>query len=271
MVVVLNPDAPAAGSQGDNISVVLRKSMLILKGTFMAPDGSGVDYDKLEASSEWKDFVVALSALHFIKPTDFTNDKEKIAFFINMYNVLMIHGLLYKKYRTHPVIDGDKTFFDDVAYRIGNHEISLNAMEHGILRGNRPHPSDREATTFWKTDAEDDTQKKLTQWCVKEVDPRIHFALNCGARGCPRIQVYTSTNLEKGLALATTTFLENVPEPHSDEDKLTVSMLFKWYGSDFGATEADVAQWICSRAKHLQGKTCSGLEYEPYDWSMNKI
>jgi hypothetical protein len=29
-----------------------------------------------------------------------------------------------------------------------------------------------------------------------EVDPRMHFALNCGARGCPPIQIYDSENVE---------------------------------------------------------------------------
>ena len=31
------------------------------------------------------------------------------------------------------------------------------------------------------------------------VDPRIHFALVCGAKSCPPIKMYTPDNLEEGL------------------------------------------------------------------------
>lgn len=33
-------------------------------------------------------------------------------------------------------------------------------------------------------------------------DPRIHFALVCGAKSCPPIKLYTPDNLEEGLAAA---------------------------------------------------------------------
>ena len=38
------------------------------------------------------------------------------------------------------------------------------------------------------------------------VDPRIHFALNCGAASCPPIRVYTPERLEFGLAAAASAF-----------------------------------------------------------------
>ncbi len=49
-------------------------------------------------------------------------------------------------------------------------------------------------------------------WCwvqvVKPVDPRIHFALVCGAKSCPPIKVYTPTSLQEGLDSATMAFCE---------------------------------------------------------------
>ena len=38
------------------------------------------------------------------------------------------------------------------------------------------------------------------------VDPRIHFALNCGAASCPPIRIYTPDRLEFGLAAAAGAF-----------------------------------------------------------------
>lgn len=43
---------------------------------------------------------------------------------------------------------------------------------------------------------------------VKDMDKRIHFALNCGAKSCPPIKVYTPETLEEGLQSAAATFCE---------------------------------------------------------------
>ncbi len=49
-------------------------------------------------------------------------------------------------------------------------------------------------------------------WCLVQVvspmDPRIHFALVCGAKSCPPIKVYTPTSLQEGLDSATMAFCE---------------------------------------------------------------
>jgi hypothetical protein len=50
---------------------------------------------------------------------------------------------------------------------------------------------------------------------VQPLDPRIHFALVCGARSCPPIRVYTEDALEEGLAAAAAAFCESAPRPRS--------------------------------------------------------
>ena len=72
------------------------------------------------------------------------------------------------------------------------------------------------------------------KYTVKEFDPRIHFALNCGASSCPPISVYTPDNVETGLESATVNFI-NSPETSLDLNgrQIQVSSLFKWYKSDF--------------------------------------
>ena len=39
------------------------------------------------------------------------------------------------------------------------------------------------------------------------LDPRIHFALNCGAKSCPPIRVYSTPNLDSQLNRASASFL----------------------------------------------------------------
>ena len=59
-----------------------------------------------------------------------------MAFFINIYNALVIHGNIergtptntYQRYK----------FFSTVSYNIGGQNFTLNDIENGILRGNKP-------------------------------------------------------------------------------------------------------------------------------------
>ena len=46
-------------------------------------------------------------------------------------------------------------------------------------------------------------------WCqvVSPVEPRIHFALVCGAKSCPPIKLYSPDTLEEGLAGAAEAFI----------------------------------------------------------------
>lgn len=68
----------------------------------------------------------------------------------------------------------DGQFWSRMAYQIGEYNFSLDDIEHGILRSNRVHPSKK--ITFF---SDSDPRMKLR---VRTFDPRIHFALNCGAR-----------------------------------------------------------------------------------------
>ena len=95
-------------------------------------------------------------------------------------------------------------------------------------------------------------------------EPLIHFALVCGAKSCPPIKTYTAAvsffhfspvfsccdydillflqNVNKELALAAESFLESDEALRVDKEKSTIhlSMIFKWYGVDFGANQQEV-------------------------------
>ena len=89
------------------------------------------------------------------------------------------------------------------SYNIGGLIYSLNEIENGLLRGNRKSAVPFTFVPFRKSD---DPKRALQLKC----DPRIHFALNCGAVSCPPIAVYSSEaeELNNQLALATEGFLD---------------------------------------------------------------
>lgn len=64
--------------------------------------------------------------------------EEKLAFFINLYNMMAIHAILTWG---HPAGALDRRkFFGDFKYVIGGCSYSLSAIHNGVLRGNQRPP-----------------------------------------------------------------------------------------------------------------------------------
>jgi hypothetical protein len=64
--------------------------------------------------------------------------EEKLAFFVNLYNMMTIHALVTCGHPGGPL--DRKKFFGDFKYVIGGCAYSLSAIENGILRGNQRPP-----------------------------------------------------------------------------------------------------------------------------------
>ncbi len=82
------------------------------------------------------------------------------------------------------------------------------------------------------------------RYSMRRCDPRIHFALNCGARSCPQIAIYSSTNLEKALNMATTSYCNAEVDILLENAEVRLSKLFLWYKNDFGRSETEVLRLI---------------------------
>jgi len=154
------------------------------------------------------------------------SDDEKMVFGIHLYNIMVRHA--YIKVGV-PLKDNQRgAFFTGVCYNVGNQILSLDDVEHGMIRANTRHPYH-----MHKQFVGEDPRRA---WAVTELDPRIHFTLFCGANSCPPINSYTPENLESELQLAAEAFCQEDSNVLLDETTNTMhlSMLFKWYRNDFG-------------------------------------
>jgi hypothetical protein len=109
---------------------------------------------------------------------------------------------------------------------------------------------------------------------VVPLDPRIHFALNCGASSCPSLRAWIPENIDGALSWATEQFLLEDLEIDLDRKFVRLSMIFKWYAKDFGANKRQLLEWCHAHApSELRPKISAllGLRFDvrfkPYDWS----
>ena len=75
-------------------------------------------------------------------------------------------------------------FFNTVSYVIGGLTFTLNEIENGVLRSNR-----KPIGALSKPFSKNDLRLKIA---LEQPEPKIHFALVCGAKSCPPIKTYSS-------------------------------------------------------------------------------
>lgn len=118
---------------------------------------------------------------------------------------------------------------------IGGHRFSLDDIEHGILRKNR-----RSLYKLYKQFSKRDTRHALM---VEQLDYRIHFALNCGAKSCPAIAFYKEEQLEKQLQIAEESFLEQEFLVNETQKTIACSKIFWLYKKDFEQIYVNAPQY----------------------------
>eukprot|EP00063_Salmo_salar_P054608 XP_014029443.1 PREDICTED: glutaredoxin-1 isoform X4 [Salmo salar] len=251
------------------LSAILRDMILKLFSEYLSSDGKCVDYKAMSLSPVFERYCELAVQLQRVELLSLTRE-EKLAFFINTYNALVIHGNvrmgaptnMWQRYK----------FFNYVSYLIGGEVFTLQDIENGVLRGNRKGVAQL-LRPFSKTDPR-------LQVALPDAEPLIHFALNCGAMGCPPIKTYTPQDIDSQLRTAAESFLENDDGCVVDSEKgeVRLSQIFKWYKADFGGTDEKLLNWILEhmgespKRSSLQSVLSSGkikVSYLPYDWSTN--
>jgi hypothetical protein len=181
-----------------------------------------VDYRALRASPLYREAGVRAVRLQHLDLPSVIGQPAR-AFWLNLYNALVLHGIMALGLRRS--VWEMWNFFGRVSYRVGGTVLSVDEIEHGILRGNR-----RRRWPPWPAFGWRDRRQAL----ALAPDPRIHFAINCGARSCPLVSVYRPEAVDAQLDLAAASFV-NQETSIDARGRIACSRIFKWYRSDFDA------------------------------------
>ncbi|MFQ5638485.1 MAG: DUF547 domain-containing protein [bacterium] len=215
-----------------------------------------VNYNELCEDVRLQGYIKRLSRTN---PDTITDDKARLAFWLNAYNaftlkVICEHYPLKSINELHfgGLYIGSllkKTIWDKKFIVINNNEMSLNDIEHGIVRA------------VFK-------------------DPRAHFALVCASKSCPtlRSEAYEADKLEEQLDEQGRIFFSE-----SDKNFFTIekkqaqlSKILDWYADDFGNNDEEILLYV---ARFLPDELAAAIKANPgkwsikhtkYDWSLNE-
>ncbi len=251
----------------EDLSVLLRQAIGDLQAKFFDLEAGRVNYQPMKGSLEYEAYLQKAGLLRNFTLSQLKERQQKLAFWINLYNTMVIHGVIDWDIRES--VKERNGFFTRLKYEIGGHLFSLNDIEHGILRGNA-RPPYRLFRPFGPGDPR-------RAFIVSPVDPRIHFTLVCGSRSCPPIGFYSSERIEEQLELATASFI-NSPEVEiiPSENLVRISQIFRWYRRDFGGIQRALIEFLLRYLdpgeKHdfvEDHKESVRVRYRDYDWSLN--
>ena len=174
---------------------------------------------------------------------------EQLAFWINLYNAATV-SLVLEHYPVTSIRDidispGFLSFgpWGKKLLRIEGQELSLNDIEHRILR------------PLWR-------------------EPRLHYALNCAALGCPNLQrdAYTPNNTQALYERAAREYVNHPRGVAVIDGELHVSSIYSWFREDFGDDEADVIKHLQAYAQPALAAQLAGfssIDDDHYDWALN--
>ena len=264
---VLNSEPAAASSaSASDVAEALRKFRNQLKAEALDEHGQ-VDYAKLRGSATFAEMKATSALLQNIDPLQMPDDATRTAFWINLYNVLAIHGVLALGIRES--VMEIPSFFGTVAYRVGDFVLTLDEIENGVLRRNAPHPA-RGSRLF-------DLDDPRLALCPSRLDPRIHAALVCASTSCPPVAFYEASKLDEQLELATLNYVASDVEVDDVQCVVRVPITFRYYQSDFGRI-AGVRIFLLKYALGEQREALETafeagyeLDYHRYDWSLNSM
>jgi len=216
-----------------------------------------VDDDGMVAYQAWKNSKEDLAALKKYLATLSRADTRaqaskagKLAFWINAYNALTVHGILEvyptTSIRNHTAVAFGYNIWKDLLLPVSDEEHSLEDIEHEILR-------------------------KLNE-------PRIHFAIVCASIGCPRLrsEAYAPATLDAQLADNTRDFFSRNRNLQLDPQRrvIHVSSILDWFSEDFGATPqeglAALAEYMPDNAARFVRQKGFSVRYLEYDWNLRR-
>lgn len=171
-------------------------------------------------------------------PTDGWTKNEEMAYWINLYNAATI-DLVLSNYPVKSIRDiGNGKPWDNAFITSGGKKYSLNNIENDILRKNY-------------------------------TDPRIHFAINCASKSCPKLMngAFIPDKLEAQLNTMTRSFINDPSKNKISAQQIDISEIFNWYKEDF--TKSGSVIDFLNAYSDTRISSNATIHYLNYDWSLN--
>ncbi|XP_022890162.1 uncharacterized protein LOC111405488 [Olea europaea var. sylvestris] len=176
--------------------------------------------------------------------------KQKLAFWINIYNACIMNAFLQHGLPSTP--EKLLALMNEATINVGGIVLNALAIEHFILR----HPADSERELI------DEKEMLLRHtYGLGYPEPNVTFALCRGTWSSPALRIYTTDEVVNELERAKVEFLE-ASVGITSKKKILVPKLMQWHMKDFADDMDSLLEWIYSQLPHPSNSSLKRLIME---------
>ncbi|XP_077222972.1 uncharacterized protein LOC143856589 isoform X2 [Tasmannia lanceolata] len=189
------------------------------------------------ASGTLRMFRSLVEQLANVNPTLLSRN-EKLAFWINLYNALIMHA-----YLAYGVPKNELKLFSlmqKAAYTVGGHSFNAASIKYAILKMKPPlhRPQIALLLALHKLKISEEQEK----FSIDNTEPLATFALSCGMYSSPAVRIYTPVNVREELQEAQRDFVR-ASVGVSSKGKLLVPKMLHCFTRG-SVDNANLAVWI---------------------------
>ncbi|WCJ30997.1 hypothetical protein M5689_012516 [Euphorbia peplus] len=202
--------------------------------------------------------------------------EEKLAFWINIHNALVMHAYLAYGIPQNNV----KRLFLllKAAYNIGGHTISADTIQNSILGCRMSRPG-QWLRLLLSTRSKFKTSDERQMYAVEHPESLLHFALCSGSHSDPAVRIYTPKRIFQELDAAKEEYIRATFGVKKDQ-KILLPKIVESYAKDSGLCQAGVIEMIQQtlpeslrrNIKKCQlGKSRKSIEWIPHNFSFRYL
>nr|AAO59425.1 putative ternary complex factor MIP1 [Antirrhinum majus] len=212
-----------------------------------------------------------ISKLGEVDPGKLKHD-EKLAFWINVHNSLVMHAFL-----VYGIPQGNMKRISlalKAAYNVGGHTISVDTIQSSILRCRLPRPSQWLQSLFFpKQKFKACDPRKV--YAIRHSEPRLRFALCSGCNSDAPVRIYTSKKVFQELEIAKEEYIQMNVSVHK-EQRLLVPKNVEYYAKEMGLSPQGIAEMLQHSmpdslrknfSHNYQGKLWKKIDYVPQNFT----
>jgi len=209
----------------------------VLRGHVL--DDGGIDFVGIRRDPEDLEAFVTWVAIHGPRATPelFPTEAARLAYYLNAYNALAMYQVVTTPHRPEQRV----RFFLLTTVVLDGQRTSLYRLENAVIR--------------------------------PLGDPRVHFALNCMVRGCPRLprEPFDPSRLDAQLEREARHFLNEPRNIQVDPPVgvVRVSSILRFYREDFLAKAPSLVAYA-NRYRTEPIPEDYAVRFIPYDWILHQ-
>ncbi|KAH7517889.1 hypothetical protein FEM48_Zijuj09G0112000 [Ziziphus jujuba var. spinosa] len=234
------------------------------------------DTEKLEVVEQtlqkFRSLVCRLEELDLRK----MKHEEKLAFWINVHNALVMHAYLVYGIPQNNL--KRVSLLLKAAYNVGGHTISVDMIQNSILGCRLPRPGQWLRMLFSsKTKFKVGDARKA--YAIEHPEPLLHFALCSGIQSDPAVRIYTPKRVFEELETAKEEYIQSTLILHK-EQKILLPKIVECFAKDSGMCSVGLAEMIERlmpdyRRKSIQQcqhkKNWKGIEWIPHNFTFQYL